>query len=150
MDQLANRGVRFQNAFAASCWTLPSHVSLFTGFDAQVHGVGFSTERIPRSLPTIASFLLERGYRTAAFTANVFWVTHDRVGRGFMHFDDYFHSAADMVLRTMYGRAVEKYVIQRWGYDDIPAPACQRHQSFVAPVDRPGLGSSFFCIPQLL
>jgi arylsulfatase len=65
--------------------------------------------------------LQEHGYRTAAFSANVFFVTHDRLGRGFLHFDDYFFNFTDAVLRTMYGRAFEKYVLQRFGLEDIPA-----------------------------
>jgi len=121
IDALAADSVQFNSAFAASCWTLPSHVSLFTGLDAHRHQIGRHEERLPDDLPTIAGQLRERGYRTGAFTANVFWITHDRVGNGFLHFDDYYHSVADRLLRTMYGRAFERFVMQPLGYENLPA-----------------------------
>lgn len=121
IDSLAQGGTRFANAFSTSSWTLPSHVSLFTGMNSRVHGIGREDKRIPKTLPTLAGFLRDRGYRTAAFVGNVFWVTHDRVGLGFIHFDDYFQSVWDGVLRTMYGRAFERFVMRHLGYENIPA-----------------------------
>ena len=128
IDAIAESGIRFENSFATSSWTLPSHASLFTGLNATEHGVGPKQEYIPDKLTTLAEQLRDRGYRTGAFPANVFWVTHDRVGQGFIHFEDYFHSAADCFYRTMYGRAIEKFIVQRLGFEDIPA---RKHASDV-------------------
>src|SRR5690606_27709565 len=61
------------------------------------------------------------GYHTAAFSANVFWVTHERFGRGFTHFDDYYASPADVLFRMNLGRAFERVVLRRLGVEDIPA-----------------------------
>ena len=39
IDRIASQGVRFTRATAASCWTIPSHASLFTGLYPSEHGV---------------------------------------------------------------------------------------------------------------
>jgi arylsulfatase A-like enzyme len=124
LDRLAKEGVMFENAFAASSWSLPSHASLFTGRYPYEHTAGWTR---PKALLnghhlTLAEALRSQGYRTAAFSANVFWVTREQgLARGFIHFEDYFHSIADMVLRTLYGRVIEKYLLQTLGFEDIPA-----------------------------
>jgi len=123
VDRLAQGGVLFENAFATSPWTLPSHVSLVTGRLPYEHGVGWQKARglVSRRAPTVGEALMARGYRTAAFSANLFWFTRDRgFGRGFLHFEDYFHSFSDMLSRTLYGRAIEKFVLRPLGFEDIP------------------------------
>ena len=61
------RGVVFRETVAPSPWTLPSHVSLFTGQDALRHGVNFLSPA-PASLEMLAERLHARGYRTVALT----------------------------------------------------------------------------------
>lgn len=139
IDRLAQQGIRFQNAFSTSSWTLPSHASLFTGMYPHEHGVGVTRERFLQGKHhVVADELRSYGYRTGAFSANVFWVTHDRLGQGFIHFADYFHSATDMVLRTMYGRAFEHFVMQKLGWEDIPARkrAADINQAFLRWLDK--------------
>ena len=59
--------------------------------------------------------------RTAAFSANVFWFTHEYgFNRGFIHFEDFFDSISDMVFRTLYGRMIEKFVMQGLGFEIFP------------------------------
>ena len=124
VDRIAQQGVLFENAFPTSSWTSPSHASLLTGRYPFEHGVEWNT---PRALldgrsPTLAEALRSRGYRTAAFSANLFWFTRPMgFGRGFIRFEDYFHSIGDMAVRTLYGRAIEKLVLRRLGFEDIPA-----------------------------
>jgi len=123
LDGLARQGVFYPRAYATSSWSLPSHVSLLTGNTYETHGVGWYNNQGLRNYPgpVLPEVLREHGYRTGAFAANMFWVTHDRLGRGFIHFDDFFYNLEDAVLRTMYGRAFERYVMQNLGYEDIPA-----------------------------
>ncbi len=61
------RGIVFRNTVASSPWTLPSHVSLFTGLDALRHGVNYGAEA-PASLLMLAELLHGAGYRTVAVT----------------------------------------------------------------------------------
>ncbi|HWP44004.1 MAG TPA: sulfatase [Blastocatellia bacterium] len=124
LDRIARQGVIFENAYAASSWTLPSHVSLFTGRYANEHKAEWnnSTALVDAGYPTLAEALQSRGYRTGGFSGNLYWVTR-RFGfaRGFIHFEDYSHSIGDRAVRTIYGRAIETLLLQRIGFEDIPA-----------------------------
>jgi arylsulfatase A-like enzyme len=46
-----------------------------------------------------------KGYRTGAFSANyVFFTSSVGLGKGFIHFEDYFQSPRDMFMRSSFGR----------------------------------------------
>ncbi len=125
IDRLAAEGVLFEQAYSTTSYTLPSHASILTGLYPDQHGVEWLTPRAHASgaYPTLAETLKNRGYRTGAFSGNTFWFTRAQgFGRGFLHFDDFFDSIADRILRTAYGRMVtvmgQKLGI---GFEDIPA-----------------------------
>ena len=124
LDRFAQEGALFENAYSTSSWTAPSHASLLTGRYPHEHGVETKT---PYALsdgryPTLSEALRERGYRTAAFSANQFWFTRPMgFGRGFIHFEDFYQSLSDMALRTFYGRAFEQIVLRRLKIEDLPA-----------------------------
>ncbi len=69
LDQLADQGVQFQRAIAPCSWTLPSHVSMFTGFFPHKTRVGHNLAFDGR-YPTLAEVLARHGYLTAAFCGN--------------------------------------------------------------------------------
>jgi arylsulfatase A-like enzyme len=141
IDRIAQQGVLFENAFAPSSYTLPSHASILTGLYPYEHGVEWDT---PRALfdaphPSLGNAFQPQGYRTAAFSANIYWFTRALgFGRGFVHFEDYFQSIGDMIFRTVYGRAFETFVLQKIGFEDIPARkrAADVNRSFLKWVDR--------------
>ena len=89
IDQLAADGVLFENAYAHSPQTLPSHTSIFTGRLPFAHGVrdnvGFV---VPPDTTTLALRLKDAGYATAAFVSS--FVLRRQVGldRGFDTYDD--------------------------------------------------------------
>lgn len=122
LDRIAREGVLFENAIAASSWTLPSHASLLTGRAVWEHGVG-TVHPLPvlgwqepalGGYPTLAGALEREGYRTGAFSANRSWFVRDwGLSRGFMHFEDYFQSPADMFARTFYGHELIRNYIKR-------------------------------------
>ncbi|MGA9814986.1 MAG: sulfatase [Terriglobales bacterium] len=121
-DRLAQQGVLFENAVSTTSWSLPSHVSLLTGRYQFEHGIG-NVQPAPwlgwgrKSLggfPTLGELLEQRGYRTGAFSANrTYFTTSLGFGRGFQHFEDYFHSPADMFIRTLYGREFARIYLNR-------------------------------------
>ena len=119
IDAVAREGTLFEAAIATSSWTLPSHVSLVTGryaYENRAQG-----QPIDPALPTVAEVFRERGYRTGAFSANTFFFSsHIGFGRGFIRFEDFFHSWADRAARTLYGRKFAQYVLRRLGDEDIP------------------------------
>lgn len=70
MYELRHEGVWFERAYATECWTLPSHMSMFTGSLPREHGAHFGTMAYSRPTPTIAEVLQSNGYVTEAVTRN--------------------------------------------------------------------------------
>jgi arylsulfatase A-like enzyme len=89
LAELAERGIRFDSAQAASSWTLPSHATMFTGREMHELSVGWLTP-LDETRPTLAEFLTSRGYATAGFVANTKYCASDSgLGRGFASYQDY-------------------------------------------------------------
>ncbi len=76
----ARRAVRFRNVVAAAPWTLPSHVSMFTGLDATRHGINHDVGRLDSqdldsphtALDLLAERLRRDGFATGAFTGGAY------------------------------------------------------------------------------
>jgi len=71
----------FENAFATTAWTLPSHTSLFTGLPMIRHGLYDKGFRVDPE-HTLADNLSRVGYDTAAFLTNG-WLTNGGVTDAF-------------------------------------------------------------------
>ena len=122
-DRMAQQGVLFENAVSTTSWSLPSHVSLLTGRYQFEHGIGNcaagsrgwdGAARAWAASRRWEKLLEQRGYRTGAFSANrTYFSTSLGFGRGFQHFEDYFHSPADMFIRTLYGREFARIYLNR-------------------------------------
>ena len=122
LDRMAQQGVLFENAISTCSWSLPSHVSLLTGRYQFEHGVG-AVQPEPwlgwgsqglGGFPTLGEALEQKGYRTGAFSANRTYFSRDLgFGRGFVHFEDYFHSSSDAFVRTLYGREFARIYLKR-------------------------------------
>ena len=86
LDRLLDLGfVKYDNAFSTSPWTLPSHVSMFTGLYPSQHGVheyfgindmvedyGRLGRQAMGKFDNLISLLKDEGYRTIGVTANSF------------------------------------------------------------------------------
>lgn len=72
LDALAARGVRFANAYTVMPTTDPAHASMLTCQYPRTHGVlqNAARRKNPEG-PSLAVWLRERGYATAAITARV-------------------------------------------------------------------------------
>lgn len=89
LNELAERGIQFESAQAASSWTLPSHAAMFTGHWMHDLSVGWLSP-LDRARPTLAEYLTGRGYATAGFVANTSYVASDSgLGRGFSEYHDF-------------------------------------------------------------
>lgn len=71
LSSLAAENVRYDNAVASSTWSLPTHVSLFTGLPVNDHGVFSRTRHAVGDLYLVEK-LREHGYRTYGVSANPF------------------------------------------------------------------------------
>ena len=67
IDTLARSGVRFEHAYAAAPITLPSHATILTGRYPPGHAARDDGMRVSPAVPTLATALHERGFKTAAF-----------------------------------------------------------------------------------
>jgi arylsulfatase A-like enzyme len=70
LDALAARGLRYAHAYAQSHWTLPSHVTLFTGLMPSRHRVDVGRMKAPDDLVMIAESLARAGYDTFGVSEN--------------------------------------------------------------------------------
>jgi choline-sulfatase len=88
LDALAAGGVRFDRAYAAAPITLPSHATLLTGRYPAGHGARDNGLHVSATVPTLATELHARGFKTAAFVA-AFPLDHQfGLNRGFDVYGD--------------------------------------------------------------
>lgn len=67
LDELAQRGVVFEQVYAPMPQTLPSHATLFTGLMPRTHGALENTYTLPPEMETLAERAVARGYATGGF-----------------------------------------------------------------------------------
>jgi arylsulfatase A-like enzyme len=105
LERFAERATVFDNAFAPSSWTLPSHASMFTGY--WPFWLGVTWERgLDQRWQTLAEVLRGYGYATAAFAGNSHWVSWETgLGQGFEHLDDYPVTLWTAIQATAFGKA---------------------------------------------
>jgi hypothetical protein len=84
---LAKGSLLFSRAFSTSPWTLPAHVSLFSGRDVLGHGVVSPESLIPNDLPLLAEKMQEDGFVTLALTGGGFIDEHYGFYRGFQSYN---------------------------------------------------------------
>ena len=84
LERWAQRGgvLRFERAMAPSPWTLPSHLSMFTGADPLRHGVNHPGP-IGDRFETVAERLRAAGYATVGLTAGGYVGPQFGFARGF-------------------------------------------------------------------
>lgn len=92
LDALAARGVRFDRAYATSCWSIPTHATLFTGLMPREHGAHFESLVLADGMPVLASLLGEAGWETAGFTGNPYISAGTGFGRGFATWEESWRS----------------------------------------------------------
>ncbi len=88
LDAIAARGTTFLRAYSPSGWTVPAHMSLFTGLLPPAHGlVDFpDAGRLGPNYVTLAETLRASGFRTAAFTGGGFLSPQHGFEDGFERF----------------------------------------------------------------
>ncbi|QDU67844.1 sulfatase [Engelhardtia mirabilis] len=100
-DTLAESSVLFADAWSTAPYTLPAHMSLFSGQYPSVHGVQRPSLRRDRQrTPMLAELLAERGYRTAAFTGGAMLLPVFGFAAGFERYgvlDPWFHEESERV-----------------------------------------------------
>ncbi len=131
IDELAARGIRFNQVRATSSWTLPSHASMFTGKWPHEHSAGWFTP-LDGEYPTLAEFLAARGYATAGFIANYWYCSSDSgLDRGFTAYQDYIFprlsvfKTAVLVDRPLDGLQAIEGFLEDWLDFDLMGPTVE-------------------------
>lgn len=88
LDGYAAGGTLFDNVTAASSWTVPSHMSIFTGVEAIAHGLIDYPDagRLGRGYTTLPELFRKADFRTAAFTGGGFMSARHGFDIGFDEF----------------------------------------------------------------
>ncbi len=79
------RGRHFERAFAPAPWTLPSHISMFTGVGTLGHGLNYG-EPLSDPLVSVVERFHEAGYRTLASAGGGYLSPSFGLDRGFERF----------------------------------------------------------------
>lgn len=89
LDAYAKTGVIFRNTTSASSWTIPSHLTMFTGLSPVTHGyIDFEIfRRLNGKAETMAKTFAMNGFRTGAFTGGGFVGTRHGIDMGFQTFE---------------------------------------------------------------
>jgi arylsulfatase A-like enzyme len=88
LDRFAAEGIRFANAVSTSSWTLPTHLTMFTGRYQLSHGVVRETYTLSPSVPTAGEIFKANGYTTAGFVSAPFVAAHYGYARGMDIYED--------------------------------------------------------------
>ena len=129
LERLAAQGIVFERAYATSSWTLSSHASLFTGHLPLELGTGW-LDPLDEEAETLAEVFAARGYVTAGFSANTFYVGRaSGLAQGFAHFEGYRLTPLSVLLRSAVGARLAKPDIRGrlFGSYQIPGRKTARH-----------------------
>jgi arylsulfatase A-like enzyme len=112
LEAWAKEGITFEMARSAAPWTLPSHVTMFTGLWPFEHEA-----RVDRAYrapsPTLAEHLRAQGYQTAGIVANVRMCNIAYgVGRGFDYYRDDPGNQEISLRAMMYNSALGSVVMR--------------------------------------
>ena len=105
IDALAADSAKFNNTYASSPWTLPSHVSLLTSLHGVHHQVYYDDEKMPVELITLADQFREAGFSCGAITGGGFVSSVYGFSKGFDTYNEgeggvFRQDSAEMVFRA--------------------------------------------------
>lgn len=87
LDELAERGVLFERAYAPMPQTLPSHATIMTGLMPRDHGALENSFVLNSRVETLAEVLGAKGYGTAAYIGALALAKDTGIAQGFDVFD---------------------------------------------------------------
>ena len=86
LDQVAEQGVIYQDAFAPANWTGAAVTSILTGLYPTCHGYTNRRYYLDEDVPSLATLLSEAGYETLCFSNNMYISRETGLAQGFKHF----------------------------------------------------------------
>ena len=102
IDNLAKKGVLFENAFSTAEWSYPSHASIFTGKYPSFHKTLGKDVCLHKENTTIAEILSASGYQTIGLSGNDLLSPINGFSRGFQNYIVYdVHYEIRSILKIM-------------------------------------------------
>ncbi len=86
LDALAQDGFAFENVFTVATNSLPSHATIMTGIYPFQHGAVTNGTKLDFAVPTLAEYLVKRGYNTAGFVGYYALAEESGLNQGFEDF----------------------------------------------------------------
>lgn len=120
LDGLAKEGVLFRSAFSQAPWTLPSHMSVFTGQYTSTHGVNDISKRLAEKKHTLAGILKLNGYETAALVNDGNLKKHWGCDRGFDLWREFSAIRPEGSCTNITSKAIEWVKAKSEGDDERP------------------------------
>ena len=90
LSALAKSSIVFEQAYAATTNTTPSHASMLTGLYPWSHGLRRDGWRLDENVTTLPELFQRAGYETGAFVSAVTMKRQTRLDRGFHVYEDRF------------------------------------------------------------
>jgi arylsulfatase A-like enzyme len=87
LARLASEGALFTNARTTTSWTLPSHMSLFTGLPAGLHDVVIDFKVLDEGRRTMGEVFQDAGYRTLGVFSGPYVHGHYGFDRGMDYYE---------------------------------------------------------------
>lgn len=88
LSTLKKNARTYYNAYSTTCWTAPSHASLFTGLFPVAHKTTQENWAMAGSLVTLAEALSEHGYQTYGIIENAMLASAGGYGQGFSKYHE--------------------------------------------------------------
>ena len=88
LDAFAQESLRFTSAYATAAITLPSIAAILTGRYPESIGMRSNASVLPADVPTLATTLQSRGWRTGAVVSNLVLQSDSGLANGFDVYDD--------------------------------------------------------------
>ncbi len=105
LDRLAASSVVFDDAYVTIPFTLPSHLTMFTGLSPEVHRVFKKELRLSESAPTLPELLSAAGYQTIGLVSIEWMDGRFGFARGFDRYEriGYDLTYSDRLNRRLFG-----------------------------------------------
>jgi arylsulfatase A-like enzyme len=88
IDKLSDKSTVFLNAVSTTSWTLPAHISMFTGLYSIQHGVIYYGYALSKDIPTLPQILKDNGYYTFGIFSGPYLHPAFGFSRGFDEYKD--------------------------------------------------------------
>jgi arylsulfatase A-like enzyme len=108
-----SRGKAFTDCISHGIYTLPSSASILTSTPPTRHTVGFGSESLPSTIPTVAEAFRSNGYNTGCLSMNPYVSAPRGLDRGF---DIFKYISPKSLLRQAGLRTTVKYLLNIYNH----------------------------------